>query len=233
MPGFSHFRFSLPTARNLVSFGANKPVLLLSNVTNLIDDFDGCLGKKTTASTTTLSSPQPQAGATSGRLTKALLSTLVAGPQETTCSCSTLPAGLATPGSSHPSSLLFKQQSHQTTGGFGASIPSFNLAGMFGCVDFEILFNVLVILGVIYLLFTPPVSGSPLSSFLHGLTTPTRLKTIPPRTNHSTLWTLPFLVALSWTVRRPTPAALAIPQRVQRSQAGLERPGPAAVPSSP
>jgi hypothetical protein len=168
MPGFGHFRFSLLTARNLISFGANEPVLLLSNVTNLIDDFEGCLGKKTTASTATLSSPQPQAGAMSGRLTKALLSTLVAGPQQTTCNCNTLPAGLATPGSSHSSSLLFKQQSHQTTGAFGVSIPSLNFAGLFGCVDFEMLFNILVILGLVYLFLTPPVSGSPSSSFLHG-----------------------------------------------------------------
>jgi hypothetical protein len=110
-------------------------------------------------------------------------------------------------------------------------MPSLNFAGLFGCVDFEMLFNVLVILGLIYLFFTPPVSGPPPSSFLHGLTTPTRLKTTPPRANHSTLWTLHFLVALSWTVRRLTPAVLAIPQRAQRSQAGLERLGPATVPS--
>jgi len=75
----------VPTdARNFTSFDLNKPLLLLQKVVNLNSDFKGDFRKKAMAFTPTLSSPQPQGGAMAGRLTKVLLSTIVAGPQEVT-----------------------------------------------------------------------------------------------------------------------------------------------------
>ena len=84
---------------NLISFDPNKSVLLLPKVANPSDDFgEGHLGKRTVAFTPTPSSPQPQAGAMAGRLTKVLLGALVVSPQEATPNFNTLPASLAAPG---------------------------------------------------------------------------------------------------------------------------------------
>jgi len=177
---------------NLISFDPNKSVLLLLKVANLSDNFEeDHLGKRTAASTPTLSSPQPQAGEMAGRLTKALLGALVDSPQETTLNFNTLPASLAAPidvtqRSFSFSLLLFKYHTHLGIGAFNAAIPPLNFMTV---PDFETLFNILVIFGLLYLFFTPPVSGFPWSLFPHNLTTTVRLGVTPLRTNYSGSWT--------------------------------------------
>ena len=154
-------------ARNIASFDRNKPVLLLLKVANLNSDFKGDFGKKTMAFTPTLSSPQPQAGAMTGRLSKVLLSTVVAGPQETTLNFDALSFNPAPPidtnnGSSHSSLLPFGQYVHLELGSFNVSVPSFDFTRLFNFMatfNFNTLFNILVILGLLYLFFMPPVSG--------------------------------------------------------------------------
>ena len=160
----------VPTdARNFAFFYLNKPVLLLLKVANLNDDLKGDFGKKAMAFTPTLSSPQPQAGATAGRLIKALLSAVVAGPQETTLNFNPLSFGLAatidtTKGSFSSCPPLFRQYTHLELGSFNVSVLSLDFTGLFNFTtifNFETLFNILVILGLLYLFFTPPVSGCP------------------------------------------------------------------------
>lgn len=76
----SYLRLFPVDTRNLTFSDPNKPILLLLKVANLCDDFE----QRTSAFTPTLSSPRPRAGAAVGRFMKALLSALVAGPQDTT-----------------------------------------------------------------------------------------------------------------------------------------------------
>ena len=137
---------------NLISFDPNKSVLLLPKVANPSDDFgEGHLGKRTVAFTPTPSSPQPQAGAMAGRLTKVLLGALVVSPQEATPNFNTLPASPAAPSidatrcSFSSSLLLFKYHTHLGTGAFNAAIPPFNFTGLFNFMtfpDFETFFSI-------------------------------------------------------------------------------------------
>ena len=152
---------------NLVPFNLDKPVLLLLKVASLNDVFEGDFGKGSTAFTPTLSSPQPQAGALAGKLTKALLGASTDSLEETTLNFDTYPTCIAAPidatqRSFSSSLLLFRQYTHPEIGAFNAPIPSFNSTGLFDFMvipNFETLFNILVILGLLYLFFTPSVSG--------------------------------------------------------------------------
>ena len=159
----SYLRLVPADIRNLISFDPNKSVLLLLKVANLSNDFEEDLGKGT-AFTPTLSSPQPQAGAMAGSLANALLTS----PQETTLNFNTLPANLlaapigVTQRSFSSSPPLFKHCTHLEIGAFNAATPSFNFTGLFSFMaipNFETLFNILVIFSLLYLLFTPLVSG--------------------------------------------------------------------------
>lgn len=188
---FNYFRVAPTAPRSLTPSDLNKPALLLSNVANVAGDF----GRNPTASTPTISSPQPQIGAMAGRLTRALLNTFVTGPRETACNSNTLsttplaPTGIII-GSFHPSPLPFMQYTRLIPGGSHISIPTADFTGLFSFVaapNFETLFNVLVILCLLYLFFTLPVSGllSNSSSFLHELTTIPRPEMVLSRANHS------------------------------------------------
>jgi hypothetical protein len=181
----------------LISFDPKMPVLLLLKVANPSDNFTKDLGKGTAAFTPTLSSPQPQAGAIAGRLTKALLGASVTSTQETTLNFNALLASLAssisrTRRSFSSSLLLSRHYTHQEMDVSNGAIPSFNFTGLFnfmGIPNFEALFNILVIFGLLYLFFTPPVSGLPRSSFPCSLITTVRLGMTPLRTNYSDPWT--------------------------------------------
>jgi len=233
----SYFQFAPTIARNLASFDPNKPALLLLKVANLTGDFERDLGKKATALTPTLSSPQPQAGAMAGRLMNVLSSPLGVGPQETIRNFNPLPASPAAPtgasqGSFCPSLLLFEQGTHMVIGTFNIFTPLFNPTGLFNFVttlNFEMLFNILVVLGLLYLFFTPPVSRLFPSSHLQELTITIRLEMMPPRTNRLVLWTPFSLVALNWVVRSPPPTLAVTLQLARPGQVDHERPGPPAI----
>lgn len=229
----SYLRLFPVDTRNLTFSDPNKLILLFLKVANLCDDFE----QRTAAFTPTLSSPRPRAGAAVGRFMKALLSALVTGPQDTTLNVNPLPASLAAPNDvAHvrlfSSPLLFKHYTHPEIGSFHASIPSFSIAGLFkgfiAIPNFET-FNILVIFGLLYLFFTPPVSGSLRILFPHNLTTTIRLKTAPLRTTYSASRTPMFLMTLSRMVPRSPAAPATIRQQARSARLDLERSGLPAV----
>jgi len=236
-----YFRVSPTAASNLSSSDINELVSSLLQVANLTVNFLGESWKDTTTFTPTLSSPQPQAGAMARSLTAAFSSTFVAAPQGTTCNLNILPTNSPAPtienlGSFYPSPLLFRYRAHLAIGPPSISIPSPYFSGLFNSMtifNFETLFNFLVIVCLLYLFFTPPVSGLPSSSslFPHEFTTTTRSGTLT-RINRSATSIFPLMIP-NRTFRRSTPSTPpATLQSPWTSQAGLERPGPAIAQSS-
>lgn len=185
---FSYFRVSPTNASNLTPSDINELVSSLLKLAGLTVDFEGGLGRSVIASTPTFSSPQPQAGAVVGGLTMASLSASITGPQAPTYNFNLLLTSPSAPivadlGSFYSSTLPFKSETHPAIGLLNISTPLPTFSGLF---NFVACFNFAVIVCLLYLIFTPPVSGLPSSSssLLHELTTLISLE-VPPRTIRS------------------------------------------------
>ena len=169
----SCFELIPTTVRSITSFDPNKPVSLFLKVANPGAEFEGHPGRRTAAPTPTTSSSQPQPAAMTARVTQVLLGTLVVGPQVTTYCLNISPPSIVSPANAcqcqfHPSPLYsWRWTHHMAVDPSNIPVPSFHLIrlfhfmAVFHTIGFGIVFNISVILCLLYLFFASPVSESP------------------------------------------------------------------------